>query len=144
MATRLNLSPCADLLGAQKPHLARVTSRLTIVFAIVCSGINSILLLLLRNVWGTFFSSEPEIIALVANVLPLVAAFQLWDGLSGAMGGVLRGAGKPTLGAIASRFPLCRYLLMLTRLLIRSTRRVTTSSVSLSASLLRSSDPSSA
>ncbi|GAA5984384.1 hypothetical protein JCM10908_003328 [Rhodotorula pacifica] len=89
-----------NLLGAQKPHLARVTSRLTIAIAVVCSGVNSIVLLLLRNVWGTLFSSEPEIIKLVADVLPLVAAFQLWDGLSGAMGGVLRGAGKPMLGAI--------------------------------------------
>ncbi|KWU41857.1 MATE efflux family protein [Rhodotorula sp. JG-1b] len=89
-----------NLLGAQKPHLARVTSRLTIAIAIVCSGVNSILLVLLRNKWGSLFSSEPEIIKLVANVLPLVAAFQLSDGLSGAMGGVLRGAGKPVLGAI--------------------------------------------
>lgn len=56
--------------------------------------------MLLRNKWGSLFSSEPEIIKLVANVLPLVAAFQLSDGLSGAMGGVLRGAGKPVLGAI--------------------------------------------
>lgn len=95
-------APPSDLLGAQKPHLALVASRLTIAIAVVCSGINSILLLLLRNIWGTLFSSEPEIISLVAAVLPLVAAFQLWDGLSGAMGGVLRGAGKPTLGAIVS------------------------------------------
>lgn len=113
-ALAVRLSPCplhstacshsalADLLGAQKPHLALVASRLTIAIAVVCSGINSILLLLLRNIWGTLFSSEPEIISLVAAVLPLVAAFQLWDGLSGAMGGVLRGAGKPTLGAIVS------------------------------------------
>ena len=93
------------MLGAQKPHLARVTSRLTIAIAIVCSGVNSILLVLLRNKWGSLFSSEPEIIKLVANVLPLVAAFQLSDGLSGAMGGVLRGAGKPVLGAIVRDWP---------------------------------------
>ena len=101
------IGPLTDLLGAQKPHLARVTSRLTIAIAIVCSGVNSILLVLLRNKWGSLFSSEPEIIKLVANVLPLVAAFQLSDGLSGAMGGVLRGAGKPVLGAIVrdSGFP---------------------------------------
>lgn len=60
------------------------------------------MLVLLRNVWGHLFSSDKEIIVLVANVLPIVAAFQLCDGLSGAMGGVLRGAGKPTLGAIVS------------------------------------------
>ncbi|BGP42920.1 ethionine resistance protein [Rhodotorula kratochvilovae] len=89
-----------NLLGAQKPHLARVASRVTIFLAIIVSGVNSILLILVRHRWGSLFSSEPVIIAMVAKVLPLVAAFQLWDGLSGAMGGVLRGAGKPTLGAI--------------------------------------------
>ncbi|BGP10846.1 ethionine resistance protein [Rhodotorula toruloides] len=89
-----------NLLGAQKPSLARVASRVTIFIAIVVSGLNSIMLVLLRNVWGHLFSSDKEIIVLVANVLPIVAAFQLCDGLSGAMGGVLRGAGKPTLGAI--------------------------------------------
>jgi MATE family multidrug resistance protein len=45
--------------------------------------------------WGRLFSSEPAIVKIVATVLPLVAAFQLMDGLSGAMSGVLRGAGKP-------------------------------------------------
>ncbi|GAA5902694.1 hypothetical protein JCM6882_004044 [Rhodosporidiobolus microsporus] len=89
-----------NLLGAQKPHLARVASRVTIAAATIISAVNSILLILLRNRWGNLFSSEPVIIEMVARVLPLVAAFQLWDGLSGAMGGVLRGAGKPTLGAI--------------------------------------------
>lgn len=152
----------ADLLGAQKPHLARVASRLTIGIAIVCSGVNSILLLLLRNVWGTLFSSEPEIIKLVANVLPLVAAFQLWDGLSGAMGGVLRGAGKPMLGAIVSHdvpvsppgfsspfpghAPVAPAIAFADRVgtFLRSTRRVTTCSDCLSGSRSRSSDRNSA
>ncbi|GAA5836748.1 hypothetical protein JCM9279_007648 [Rhodotorula babjevae] len=89
-----------NLLGAQKPHLARIASRCTIFIAIAVSALNSVLLILVRHRWGSLFSSEPEIIRIVAKVLPLVAAFQLWDGLSGAMGGVLRGAGKPTLGAI--------------------------------------------
>lgn len=126
-----------DLLGAQKPSLARVASRVTIFIAIVVSGLNSIMLVLLRNVWGHLFSSDKEIIVLVANVLPIVAAFQLCDGLSGAMGGVLRGAGKPTLGAIVSPLSasFCSQLppahLAAVR---RSTPRATTSSDSPSAS----------
>ncbi|GAA6030860.1 hypothetical protein JCM8097_008911 [Rhodosporidiobolus ruineniae] len=89
-----------NLLGAHKPHLARVASQVVIAAAIVISAVNSILLILLRNTWGRLFTSEPEIIDIVARVLPLLAAFQVFDSLSGAMGGVLRGAGKPTLGAI--------------------------------------------
>lgn len=87
------------------------------------------MLVLLRHRWGKLFSSEPDVISLVATVLPLVAAFQLTDGerriwleetlvtllqsvdrwpivtrspagLSGATGGLLRGAGRAPLGAI--------------------------------------------
>lgn len=79
---------------------------MTIVIAVIASAVNSVLLILLRRSWGTLFTSEPEIINLVSDVLPLVSAFQLMDGLSGAMGGVLRGAGKPTLGAIVCRSAL--------------------------------------
>ncbi|GAA6060186.1 hypothetical protein JCM10212_005187 [Sporobolomyces blumeae] len=88
-----------NLLGAQKPHLARLTSRMTITIAVIVSAFNSLVLVLFRGVWGRLFSSEPTIVRMVATVLPLVAFFQLTDGLSGAMSGVLRGAGKPGLGA---------------------------------------------
>lgn len=88
-----------NLLGAQKPHLARLASRMTILIAVIVSAFNSLVLVLFRGVWGRLFSSEPSIVKIVATVLPLVAAFQLMDGLSGAMSGVLRGAGKPGLGA---------------------------------------------
>ncbi|GAA5955296.1 hypothetical protein JCM21900_003037 [Sporobolomyces salmonicolor] len=88
-----------NLLGAQKPRLARVTSRMTILIAVIVSAFNSTVLVVFRGVWGRLFSSEPAIVRIVAGVLPLVAAFQLMDGLSGAMSGVLRGAGKPGLGA---------------------------------------------
>ncbi|GAA5990011.1 hypothetical protein JCM5350_002367 [Sporobolomyces pararoseus] len=88
-----------NLLGAQKPHLARLASRMTILIAVIVSAFNSIVLVLFRGRWGRLFSSEPSIVSIVATVLPLVAAFQLMDGLSGAMSGVLRGAGKPGLGA---------------------------------------------
>jgi MATE family multidrug resistance protein len=89
-----------NLLGAQRPGLARTASRVTMLVAIAIAGVNSILLLCLRYRWGRFFSSEPEVIQVVADVLPLVAAFQLVDGLSGATGGLLRGAGKSAWGAL--------------------------------------------
>ena len=62
----------------------------------VCTKSGRVILLtrLARHRWGRLFSSEPEVIRLVATVLPLMAAFQLADGLSGATGGLLRGAGR--------------------------------------------------
>ncbi|KAK4057374.1 ethionine resistance protein [Microbotryomycetes sp. JL221] len=88
-----------NLLGAQRPKTAQVASRATLFLAVVIAGINSILLVLFRHQWGRLFASETEVVKAVASVLPLVATFQLTDGLSGACGGLLRGAGKATLGA---------------------------------------------
>ncbi|KDE03350.1 hypothetical protein MVLG_06157 [Microbotryum lychnidis-dioicae p1A1 Lamole] len=89
-----------NLLGAQRPDTARMTSYATMTLAIGVAGINSLLLVVFRHRWGLLFSSEKEVIEVVASVLGLVAAFQLSDGISGAMAGLLRGAGKATLGAV--------------------------------------------
>ncbi|KAK4052808.1 ethionine resistance protein [Microbotryomycetes sp. JL201] len=88
-----------NLLGAQRPKTARVASRATMALAIVVAGVNSVLLIIFRHQWGSLFASEKDVVAAVASVLPLMATFQLTDALSGATGGLLRGAGKATLGA---------------------------------------------
>ena len=43
---------------------------------------------------------ETEVVKLVADILPLVALFQIADGLSGVTGGILRARGKQVLGAL--------------------------------------------
>lgn len=104
-----------NLLGSQQPDLTRTTSRVTLGIAVAVAAGNSLLLVFCRNVfvllpsslpvlirrirWGKLFSSDEEVIAIVANIIPLVAFFQLTDGISGATGGLLRGAGKAPLGA---------------------------------------------
>jgi multidrug resistance protein, MATE family len=40
-----------------------------------------------------------SVVRLVAQVMPLVASFQVADGLAGSCGGVLRGLGRQHLGA---------------------------------------------
>lgn len=45
------------------------------------------------QVFGYMFSDDEHVVALVARVMPLVASFQIADGLAGACGGVLRGQG---------------------------------------------------
>jgi len=46
------------------------------------------------------FNSDPEIVALVAAVLPLVALVQVCDDSGAVISGILRARGKQTLGAI--------------------------------------------
>lgn len=75
---------------------------MTLVLATIISGVNSIVLIATRHQWGWLFSSEPDVVKLVAKILPILALFQLTDGLSGATGGLFRGSGKATLGAVVN------------------------------------------
>ncbi|KAI9441906.1 MOP flippase [Lactarius indigo] len=56
-------------------------------------------LLASKDVYGYLFSDDAKVVALVAQVMPLVASFQVADGLAGSCGGVLRGQGRQHLGA---------------------------------------------
>jgi len=56
-------------------------------------------LLLAKDVYGYIFSDDDSVAQLVSQVMPLVASFQVADGLAGSCGGVLRGQGRQHLGA---------------------------------------------
>ena len=40
------------------------------------------------------FNDDPQVVALVASILPLVALFQVFDGISAVTGGILRAQGR--------------------------------------------------
>jgi MATE family multidrug resistance protein len=48
------------------------------------------------------YSSDPRVIELASQILPIAAAFQLCDGSQVVAGGVLRGMGRPDAGACLS------------------------------------------
>jgi len=48
------------------------------------------------------YTSDPEVIALAAGLLPLAAAFQLSDGTQVVAGGLLRGMARPERAAMAN------------------------------------------
>ena len=64
--------------------------------------------------WGrwwlpTLFTSEPAVVSLAAAILPVAAAFQIFDGLQVVGGGVLRGVGQTRPAAV---FNLIGYYLL--------------------------------
>uniref|UniRef100_A0A8D2L3Q5 Multidrug and toxin extrusion protein n=1 Tax=Varanus komodoensis TaxID=61221 RepID=A0A8D2L3Q5_VARKO len=91
-----------NALGAGDAEQARkscVTGLLcTGAFAVVFAG----LLGAMRNVVAYIFTSDREIVALVAKVMLIFAPFHLFDAIAATCGGVLRGAGKQKIGAIAN------------------------------------------
>ncbi|SPC67320.1 uncharacterized protein UHOD_02957 [Ustilago sp. UG-2017b] len=88
-----------NLLGANRPAEAKISSRVALILSLAMGGLNSALLLIFRRQWGWLFSSDIEVIKLVEHILPLLAFFQVADGICGIAGGVLRGTGRQAAGA---------------------------------------------
>ncbi|KAG0046851.1 hypothetical protein BGZ83_007980 [Gryganskiella cystojenkinii] len=88
-----------NLIGKGDHRSAKVASRVSIALAIIFGMFNSTMLILFKGRWGRLFSEDQDVVSTVAMVLPLVAVFQISDGIAGVGGGVLRGVGLQHLGA---------------------------------------------
>jgi MATE family multidrug resistance protein len=77
------------------------------VAACIVGVCNVILLSSLRNVIPQLFTNDQGVIDLVASVLPLCAAFQLFDALAANCNGLLRGLGRQEVGGWVNLF--CYY-----------------------------------
>ncbi|NXV07065.1 S47A1 protein, partial [Cettia cetti] len=95
--------------------------------SLICTGVFSIivgsLLASIRNVLGHVFTKDKEIIDLVAWVMPIYVVFHLFEAMTGACSGVLRGIGKQKFGAIVNAvsyygvgMPLAAVLLFVARI----------------------------
>ncbi|PPQ95399.1 hypothetical protein CVT26_008245 [Gymnopilus dilepis] len=89
-----------NLLGEQKGKRAGVAANASIMLAFMTALIFSAMFLVFRFQWAYIFNSDPEVVKLVASILPLVALFQVFDGIAGVTAGILRAEGKQFLGAL--------------------------------------------
>lgn len=97
----------ANLIGATLADAAKVSARVAGFTAFAVGVFNVILLSSLRSYIPQLFTSDPVVIDLVATILPLVAAFQLFDALAACSNGVLRGLGRQEIGGYVQLF--CYY-----------------------------------
>ncbi|EGF99014.1 uncharacterized protein MELLADRAFT_45832 [Melampsora larici-populina 98AG31] len=91
---------CGNLLGAGMPRRAKLATLSALACGFCVGVVNMIIMVSFREGLGELFSSAPEVISIVADVLPLVALFQVPDCIAAVAGGVLRGLGKPNIGAM--------------------------------------------
>lgn len=99
----------ANLIGATLSDAAKTSARVAFVAA-TCVGIfNVILLSSLRNYIPQLFTNDSDVSAIVSRVLPLCAAFQLFDALAANCNGLLRGLGKQEIGGYVNLF--CYYVI---------------------------------
>ena len=76
--------------------------------AAIVGVLNIILLSSLRNYIPQLFTNDADVIDLVASVLPICAAFQLFDALAANCNGLLRGLGFQEVGGWTNLF--CYYV----------------------------------
>ncbi|KAL8657575.1 MAG: hypothetical protein Q9226_001785 [Calogaya cf. arnoldii] len=97
----------ANLIGATLADSARKTAQVAFWASTVVGIFNVIWVSSLRGYIPKLFTSDPDVIELVANVLPLCAAFQLFDALATCCNGILRGLGRQEIGGYVQVF--CYY-----------------------------------
>ncbi|KAJ1732498.1 ethionine resistance protein [Coemansia biformis] len=88
-----------NLLGQARARRARVASGTGVLLGAASGALSSAFCLVVAGWWGAIYSSDPEVIASVAQVMPICALFQLSDALNGVSGGVLRSIGRQAAGA---------------------------------------------
>lgn len=83
-----------NLVGAGLGKSADTACRAAIVAAVLFGSLNGIVLYVLRDKVGVLFSSDKDVIQMVAEVMPYGAMYQINDSLAAVSGGLLRGQGR--------------------------------------------------
>ena len=99
----------ANLIGATLADAARVSTKVAFVAAVFIGILNVTLLSALRSYIPRLFTDDEEVISIVAEILPLCAAFQLFDALAANCNGILRGLGRQEVGGYVQLF--CYYVI---------------------------------
>ncbi|NXR19571.1 S47A1 protein, partial [Cinclus mexicanus] len=89
-----------NALGAGDVEAAKRSSSTSLICTGVFSVIVGSILAATKNVLGHIFTKDREIIDLVAWVMPIYVVFHLFEAMTGACSGVLRGIGKQKFGAV--------------------------------------------
>ncbi|WVQ73147.1 hypothetical protein IAR50_002711 [Cryptococcus sp. DSM 104548] len=89
-----------NLLGAGRGWEAKWASRACLMLSGTFAVINSAICIIFRKNWGYMFNNDPEVVQLVASIMPYIALFQIADGVAATAGAVLRSLGLHTTGAL--------------------------------------------
>ena len=97
----------ANLIGATLSDAAKTAAKVAYVMAIGVGIFNLVILSSLKDFIPKLFTSDPDVTTLVSNILPICAAFQLFDSLAANSNGILRGLGRQEVGGYIQFF--CYY-----------------------------------
>ncbi|KAG5284362.1 hypothetical protein AALO_G00025880 [Alosa alosa] len=87
-------------LGAGNTAQAIMSGKVAVVSALSVSCVLAVLIGASKDMIGYIFTTEPDIIHRVSDVMIMYGFFHLFDACAGVTGGILRGAGKQLFGAL--------------------------------------------
>ena len=86
--------------GAGDARGARRMAWLSVGVGAATMTVSAILFIVLRHSLPLLYNDDPDVVALAVTILPIAAAFQLFDGIQVVAGGVLRGYGNTRPAAL--------------------------------------------
>ncbi|XP_077596277.1 multidrug and toxin extrusion protein 1-like [Stigmatopora nigra] len=91
-----------NALGAGNTEQAKLCGKVSVACALVVACFSGTFLALSRDILAYIFTTEKDIVERVAHVLKMYSVGHIADSVAAVMGGIVRGAGKQTMGAICS------------------------------------------
>ncbi|XP_041804898.1 multidrug and toxin extrusion protein 1 [Chelmon rostratus] len=91
-----------NALGAGNTEQAILSGKVSVICALAISCVVGIILASCKDVIAYIFTTEEEIVQRVAVVMIIQGFFHPVDAMAAVTGGILRGAGKPRIGAICN------------------------------------------
>lgn len=89
-----------NLVGARRPTEAKRSATIALGLGASVMVVGAVLFVVLREQLPRMYTKDVEVIALAASILPIAAAFQIFDGTQAVGGGVLRGVGATRPAAV--------------------------------------------
>lgn len=94
----------ANFIGASLYKSCIITCKVSLLLSFIVSTFNMALIFKSRYFLARLFSSEPEVVSLVADSLPILAFMQIFDAFNASTAGCLRGQGQQKIGGFINVF----------------------------------------
>ncbi|KAA0164390.1 hypothetical protein FNF27_07805 [Cafeteria roenbergensis] len=94
-------------MGAGRPGRAKAALGAAVLWGLLYTSLNALVLVSARQQWGYLFASEPRVADAVAGVMPIMAFFNVFDTSQAVMSGGVRGVGRQAVGAVANLVAYC-------------------------------------
>ena len=91
-----------NLLGARSAKGASRAAHVAAWLSMIFGAVVGVVLMASKDHFAKIFNDDERVVRLTAEVLPLLALFQIADGLTQSCGGSLRGMGRQYVGAVVN------------------------------------------